>query len=278
MNINLNDTQTKLETADNKLKSAAQQYERAVLWFEHDSYDQLILAKLLAFYAEEKYAKKKIPAKLEMVTINHFPGAARFIGMGQLPPEAIRLIWQQREAITQQQLTLGKKTWSALGESTPSALYKIYQSNEVKHLPNMKGALLRHLQELPSSINGLSLTEQITLEILDKESTTGGQLFRQLMRERDPLPWLGDIMYWHILRSMMQASQAVFEMNKDDLDKSWNKRLFTITDTGKKILAGTQDWLALKPPERWLGGIKIHSHHSCWRWDEQQHLPELHQN
>ena len=271
MDVDLNSTVKTLKTADDRLKHAAQRYERVVLWFEHDGYDQLILAKLLAFYAGSKR-----PEKLEMVTLNHFPGSARFIGMGQLPPEAIRLIWQQRQTINLQQLELGKKVWLALGESTPLSLYKIYQSKDVKHLPNMKGALLRHFQELPSTSNGLSLTEQITLEILNKESTTTDQLFRQLMRERDPLPWLGDVMYWFILQSMMQASQAVFKISKNDLDKPWHERLLTITDTGEEVLAGIQNWLALNPTERWLGGVEICAKRSYWCWDERQSRPILH--
>lgn len=111
------------------------------------SYDQFTLAKLLAvfennWYENNEHANKKHPAKLEMVTLNHFPGAARFIGMGQLPPEAIRLIWQQRQLITQQQLDIGKIISPALGEPTPLPLYEIYKSKDIKHLPHMKGALL----------------------------------------------------------------------------------------------------------------------------------------
>ena len=273
--INQNDTRTTLEKSDDKLKRARQQYERVVLWFEHDGYDQLILAKLLAFFSTNSCVENQTPAKLEMVTLNHFPGSTRFIGMGQLPPEAIRLLWQQRKPVTQPQLELGKKIWPALGESTPLTLYEVYQSKDIKHLPNMKGAILRHFQELPSTKNGLSLTEQITLEILNEESTTGGQLFRQLMRERDPLPWLGDVMYWHILRSMMQTSQAVFEIADEDLIQPWLKRLLTITDTGRDVLASKKDWLTLNPPERWLGGVKTVAGHSCWRWDHQQNQPVL---
>ena len=270
MEINQNDTQTTLEKADDKLKQASRQYERIVLWFEHDGYDQLILAKLLAFFSIKSCVENQSPATLEMVTLNHFPGSTRFIGMGQLPPEAIRLLWQQRKPVTQAQLELGKKIWPALGESTPLALYEVYQSKDIKHLPNMKGAILRHFQEFPSSSNGLSLTEQITLEILSKESTTAGQLFGQLMRKRDPLPWLGDVMYWHILRSMLQTSQAAFEIAKEDSTKPWSEHLLTITDTGRNVLANKKDWLTLNPPERWLGGVKIAAGHSCWRWGHQQ--------
>ncbi len=266
----LNDIRSDLETADDRLKHAAQRYERVVLWFEHDGYDQLILAKLLAYFANNA-----VPEKLQMVSINHFPGSARFIGLGQLPPEAIRLLWQQRQPVSQQQLELGEHVWNALGESTPHPLYEITKSKDIKHLPNMHGALLRHLQELPSTLNGLSLTEQLTLEILNEESITAGQLFGKLMRERDPLPWLGDVMYWFILQSMMKASLAVFEISKDDLKKPWHKRLLKITDTGQKVLAETQGWLSLNPPDRWLGGVKIDANHPCWHWDDKTGRPVL---
>jgi len=276
----LSDTVSYLETADARLKQAAQQYERVVLWFEHDGYDQLILAKLLAYFAEntanEKVPpEKELPEKLELVSINHFPGSARFIGLGQLPPEAIRLIWQQRQGVSQQQLKLGKQVWSALGESTPLALFKMTNSKNIKHLPDMRGALLRHLQELPSTHNGLSLTEHITLELLNEGDKTAGQLFGHLMRIRDPLPWLGDIMYWFILQSMMQVSQAVFEISTDDLKKPWQDRLLFITETGQSVVAGTQNWLTLNPPVRWLGGVKINTEQPCWCWDNKTERPVL---
>jgi len=266
----LNGTIAYLQTADNKLKQAAKQYECVVLWFEHDSYDQLILAKLLAYFAETT-----LPEKLELVSINHFPGSARFIGLGQLPAEAIRMIWQRRQAVSQQQLKLGQQVWKALGESSPLPLFEIINSENVKHLADMRGALLRHLQELPSTRNGLSLTEHITLELLNEGNKTAGQLFGHLMRIRDPLPWLGDIMYWFILQSMMQTSQAVFEISKDDLKKPWHQRLLTITDTGQKVLAGTHSWLSLNPPDRWLGGINICAADSCWYWDSKTERPVL---
>lgn len=263
-------TLTYLNTANDKLKQTAQQYKRVVLWFEHDGYDQLILAKLLSFYA-----RNNIPEKLEIISINHFPGSARFIGLGQLPAEAIRLLWQQRQPVSQQQLELGERIWSALGESNPLPLYDAIKSKDIKCLPNMGAALQRHLQELPSTRNGLSLTEQLSLEMLNEESSTAGQLFKKLTTERDPLPWLGDIMYWFILQSMMQGTKPVFDISKCDLKKPWHERLLTITDTGKKVLTGTQDWLSLNPPDRWLGGIKLHGSHPCWRWNDKEMRPIL---
>jgi len=76
-----------LESAYQALSTAFEAYERIVFWFEHDSYDQLILARLLAHFASHE-----LPKTLEMVSVNHYPGTVRFIGLGQLPPEAIRLL------------------------------------------------------------------------------------------------------------------------------------------------------------------------------------------
>ena len=38
------------------------------------------------------------PRRLELINIGEFPGAVRFIGLGQLPPEALRMLWAKRRA------------------------------------------------------------------------------------------------------------------------------------------------------------------------------------
>ncbi len=68
-----------------------------VAWFEHDSYDQLILARCLAQFAETP------PSRLELVTLDQYTGAMRFIGLGQLPPEALRLLWEKRTPVSTEQ-------------------------------------------------------------------------------------------------------------------------------------------------------------------------------
>lgn len=265
---NLSDIKLDLINAYQTLVSAPSNYQRVVLWFEHDSFDQLILARILAYYAEHQR-----PEIFEMVSINHFPGSIRFIGLGQLPGEAIRLIWQQRKKITALQLELGKQIWEALQDASPQRLYELSQSKDIKHLPHMSNALIRHLQELPSSINGLSLTEQLTLESIQHKPLNAGKVFRELTLKRDPLPWLGDIMYWHILQSMQQCTAEVFSMSAADLNRPWHERTLSITKTGLAVLNGTIHWLSLQPPVRYLGGIKIDPKHNNWTWQEQLMQP-----
>jgi uncharacterized protein DUF1835 len=94
--------------------ATAHRYERVVLWFEHDSYDQLILARCLA-----RLGEGPLPAHLELICIDQHPSVERFIGLGQLAPEVLASLWPARTSITSAQLDLGKAVWAALRRPDP---------------------------------------------------------------------------------------------------------------------------------------------------------------
>jgi hypothetical protein len=240
-----------LQQAEAALQSAAHEYERVVLWFEHDSYDQLVLARCLAAFAEAP------PHRLELVAVNRYPGAARFIGLGQLPPEALRLLWNERQPVSEAQLLIGQSVWTSLRLPDPTPL-AIAASSGIPKLPDLAAAVRRHCQELPWLGDGLSLTERLVLQLLAERPRTVGEIFRDLMQEREPLPWLGDIMLLWIVKSMQRVSQPVLTGGEQ----------LTITDLGRAVLAGDVDWLSLAPPERWVGGVRVPSAPPCWRWND----------
>ncbi|HEY9707641.1 MAG TPA: DUF1835 domain-containing protein, partial [Oculatellaceae cyanobacterium] len=151
--ITLNDARNRLEREYSQLHSS-HQYERVVLWFEHDSYDQLILARVLHHF----WKIQSFPKRLELICINSFPGIERFVGLGQLSSEALRTLWQRRRPITRQDLQLGHRVWEALTADSPEALIQIVNA-PTPGIPPMARALRRHLQELPWVNNGLSLTQ-----------------------------------------------------------------------------------------------------------------------
>lgn len=252
----------KLRAEEEGLATAAARYARVVLWMEHDSYDQLVLARCLAHFAEAG-----APGRLELVTIGHFPGSARFIGLGQLPPEALRLLWTRRTPVGGEQLELGRAAWKALKAPDPRALAGLAGTG-MPALPHMAGALLRHLRELPSMRDGLGLTQRLVLDLLAEESLTFSQAFRRLMVEREPLPWLGDLMLWAILKDMLRAADPAFRIAPETRDAGWPHHRLEITPAGREVLAGRRDWLSCGPPERWVGGVRIDPEAPCWRWDE----------
>jgi len=258
------DIRMKLEAEEAGLAEAAG-YERVALWFEHDSYDQLILARVLA-----RFAGTHPRPRIELVSIGAFPGTVRFIGFGQLPPEALHMLWAERMAVSEVQLALGARIWTALREPDPTGLWAVAESGAAP-LPFMGAALIRHLQELPGAQDGLSLTQRLVLRILhERGSLTAGRMFGALMRDYEPLPWLGDLMFWRILSEMRQSAEPVLEIAPGD---HWPKRMVSLTDTGRGCLEGRIDYMDLSLPERWVGGVRILPGETLWRWDEESAAP-----
>ncbi|WP_156926977.1 DUF1835 domain-containing protein [Azospirillum halopraeferens] len=242
--------------------AAAAGYERVVLWCEHDSYDQLCLARWLA-----RFAESGAPPVTELVSISHFPGAARFIGLGQLPPEGLRLLWPTRHRLAPADLTAGRRAWDALRSPDPRALAALARS-AMPGLPDLPGALHRHLRELPWTGDGLSLTERFILELVGSGDFTVGRIYAEVMNRREPRPWLSDLMFLVIVQAMLRAAEPPFAIDGDGAGRPWPQWPLRITDAGAAVLRGARDWLSLGPPERWVGGVRIVPGAGPWRWDD----------
>lgn len=244
----------------------AREYRSVNIWMEHDSYDQLILAKLLDFFSDPS----KRPPRLRVISVTHFPGVGRFNGIGQLPPEALRVLWDDFKDVTEQQLILGRQAWHAITSPTPEALIELIKT-ETPALSTMARALTRHLRELPSSDNGLSLTEQLTLKILaDKGPMNAARLFGWYTNHYEPLPFMGDTSYWAVLRGLADAERPALKIEeRHDAPKEWNKHWHVeLLPVGVELLKNGADWLMLNRMQRWVGGVRIDSREpGQWRFD-----------
>jgi hypothetical protein len=43
---------------------------------------------------------------------------------------------------------------------------------------------------------------------------------------------------------------------------------FELTDEGKAVLTGAQDFVATNGIDTWLGGIHLKGREAAWRWDD----------
>lgn len=249
------------------LATAAERYQRVVLWFEHDSYDQLILARVLAHFAAHRR-----PPVLELICLDRFPQIERFIGLGELSAVELRSLWPTRTPVPDTQLALGAEVWAALRAPDPEGLHAIAAAG-TPELPTMAPALRRHLQELPWSTDGLALTERLALTALRREPATGSQVFRTLHRETEPLPFLGDLMLWAVLAAMNRAERPPFAVDPATALEPWAQRRLVLTYDGHDVLDRRVDWLACRPPARWLGGVAIRADAAAWRWSPEREAP-----
>ncbi len=253
-------------TRDEQRLHDSSDYERVVIWSERDCYDQLVQLKLLAHYAANRG-----PPRLELINVEDFPGGLRFIGLGQLPPEALRLLWAQRSPATAAQISLGLTAWNALASEDPRALASIMRTS-TPDLPLLAPALHRHLRELPSVENGLGFTQQMALTMLAEQPSSLNRLIGRMTYAVDPLPGQGDFQVRDRLLPMELARERVFT-REPGLDRENRARppwtdVLTLTDLGRAVLAGDVDFRSLAPPPRWVGGVRISNADPDWRWDE----------
>jgi hypothetical protein len=248
--------------AEERRLVAARDYARVVLWLEHDRYDQFVLLRCLAAFAEHG-----APPLLELVGPNDFPGAARFVGLGQLPPEALRLLWERRARMSAEQLAVGRHAWNAFRSTDPRALAALARAG-TPLLPDLAGALVRHLQELPSPADGLGLTHRLLLQALAESAPQRvGRLVGLVMHDRDPLPGLGDIGYDLALRELAAGDEPLVVRTGAHPPRDWHLDEVAITGVGLAVLEGRRDALALLP-ERWVGGVRVARGEQSWRWNE----------
>ena len=238
-------------------------YQRIVLWFEHDSYDQLILAYLL-----HRLRELQPSAELQLIAVDQVPGVERFIGIGQLAPEVLSWLWPQRKQVTPEQLRLGSDAWQALTADDPAALLALIKTG-TPALPMLGTALHRHLQQLPDLDYGLGLTERLSLQILEREGPLPtGKVFAALMRHDEPLPYLGDLMFWWLLQPLLAGPTPLLHI--DSSEAEWPQRVIQLSQPGQAVVQGKADGFNCRATGYWVGGVALQPGQPHWRYDPAQ--------
>lgn len=251
---------TQLHLEENAIAQAAR-YERVVLWFEHDLYDQAILARILTVLAHHR------PRHLDLVSAGAYPGAARFIGLGQLPPEALILLWEKRKPVSPAALNIGCAAWAAISAPDPSALSRLAQEG-TDPLPELGRALARFAREYPWAHDRLALSQRLVLQLIAGRPRRAGDVFRALTQQAEPLPWLADLMFRDLLATLSSAKEPAIIIEPGEDLNNWARDIVSLTDSGRDVLAGKRQWHSLGPAERWLGGVRVGYGSPDWVWNE----------
>lgn len=233
---------------------------RVVLWCEADAYDQLFLIAVLA-------GLTSLPERLELIAVDGVPGVRRFYGIGQLAPDVLAWLWPQRKPVIAEALALARAAWDAYRAPSPLDWAALAQGG-TPALPLLAPALRRQLQELPGLHDGLSLTERLALQIVrERGRPTFGQVFAELHGVREPLPWLGDLMFLALMRPLIDAAQPLLQ--ELDVQLDWPKRPLVLTALGQQVLDGQAHWLDHATAQRWVGGVRLAPRASHWALDAQ---------
>jgi hypothetical protein len=247
-----------------------------VLWFEHDLYDQLQLLQILGWLAEQDPGK----TILSLIAIDSFPERASFHGLGELTPAQLSSLFPQRRQITPAMLTLAHAAWDAFRSPDPTLIERAL-ARDTSALPFLAAALTRHLQEFPSVTSGLSRTERQILEELAADPMRPVPLFVAAQRKEEA-PFLGDWPFWQYIYDMSQGPTPLV-IRKDGGafvlpafssgaagQTAFLEQEILLTELGRSVLAGQEDWMRLHGIDRWLGGVHLSGHEPAWRWDQTQ--------
>lgn len=249
-----------LEAADAGLARSVAEDE-VVLWFEHDLFDQAILARLIAWYADAP----SLPRRLSIVTANSHPAIARFTGLGNLDASQLRELFGRRTVIGAEALALGREVWAAWTSDDPSGLAALSR-REMPELPFMPAAIRRHLEDLPWTTDGLGLTERLILQAIGSGATARAVFARVMNAEA--APWMGDTMCYQEIRELANGSPSLVT-----IDAGWSgelddlgRREIRLTDAGEAVLAGS-DRIEARPADRWVGGVHLAGPVPVWLWE-----------
>jgi hypothetical protein len=251
----------------------AGKYEEVVLWFDSCMFDQTIMIHLIELCSKQDLSH----TKLSLICIDR--------GLGELTMEELAALIDTRSNITRKQKTLANKAWKAFRSDTPESISKII-NEDCSDLPYLQDALKRHLEQLPSITNGLNRTQNQILEAVSEGADNLIQIFKTVS-EMETRPFMGDTSLWQRIDELAECKTPLLKLqgpgrlknaislpNKIDAPsiekiESWK---ISITETGKNILKGKNDFIKLNGIDVWLGGIHL-TEENQWRWDKKRQMP-----
>ncbi|CEK10512.1 DUF1835 domain-containing protein [Legionella hackeliae] len=238
-------------------------FEEVILWFEHDTYDQLQLVQILSYLYQ-----KKLNTRLSLICINHYPGIDPFLGLGQLDEQQIKALFPCRQKVTDIQLKLAHQIWLAFTASEPSELLRLTKG-DLTALPFLKNALLRYFREFPSNHNGLTWTEQYILDSTIAGTNNIVELFRQLpITEDEYFLGMGDVTFKQIVTSLAEAENPLIRI-KERIDEIEDSEL-ELTKLGERVAQGEEDWIKINGIDEWRGGVHL-TLENVWRYSLATH-------
>ena len=236
-------------------------YDEIVLWFEHDLFDQLLLIRALDGFAGRNLAG----TELSLICIGEFPGIVPFHGLGQLSPPQMASLLDRRQRVNEGQKLLARDAWRAFCSPDPTGIEGLLR-RDTSPLPFLAGALRRHLEELPSTFNGLARSERQILRALADGAGTFEELFHATQRMEERV-YMGDVSFLRVLRELASSPRPLVRLEPAVTGSPYPQRI-TLTTTGRDVLDGRDDWVRIRGIDRWLGGVHLQGADAAWRWYE----------
>ena len=267
-------------TADEAMAEMAERDETLLtadsvtLWFEHDLHDQLQLLQVLAVLGERP------GGSVELILVDAFPGIEDFSGLGQLEAAQLADLWPGRVPVGPEVHAAAQTAWDAFRAGDPGPLEQLSLGASAG-LPFLPEALVRLLEEYPSTTDGLSRTEEALLMAVAAGAVVARAAYAAY-GELDPRHTLADRIAWRRLLDMAHGPQPLLNLAlpdgrvpgpSDTASPAFLDCSLELTEDGQAVLLAKQDRAAIVPLDRWIGGVHLTSPAPAWRWNrETRHI------
>lgn len=233
--------------------------DEVVFWFEHDLFDQLLLIRHLWWLTTNASDRASHATRFSLVCGTDY--------VGMLKPEQFAPRFEARQPITPEHIRIGAAAWEAYCGGDPERLIPFAatpDATQQRLFPYLAAAIRRVLEELPSASNGLARSERQILEVLAEGPRTPEQTFIAASRMEEAI-YMGDLSFWAIVTSMYDVPHPLVTIDVRERPDRLPEGTLRITGTGRAVLDGRADHVAINGISRWLGGTQLLPDR-VWRW------------
>ena len=245
--------------------------DEIVLWFEHDLYDQLHVLQVLAQL--ESIRPPRGGARVTAILADDYLAAQ---SDGQLAA------WfAARRPLGPEQWDAAADAWARFRAPDPTGLAGFAHPGAWSSL---ESSVRRHLQQFPWVHDGLSRTERQTLSAVAQAPLTVRDTFLAANHAVEQAVFMGDAGWWSHIQPLVVAARPLIRVVGEPPsgwhDPDWwrddrSAPRLELTESGRRVLAGELDQVALNGIDRWLGGVHLAAEPASggksapiWRWHE----------
>ncbi|MGH6710773.1 MAG: hypothetical protein ACREEK_17590 [Bradyrhizobium sp.] len=253
---------------DLSLTEFCQQYETVELWFDTRPNAQLTLIWLLDYFRSYPETVERLKFRLidlDMIQLDV---------LGKWQPPTVE--------ITDKELETASSAWRAYAAPTPQACFDLL-GKDLSALPLLKPVLVDLLEELPSSSTGLGASEMRMLELIGRGYSLTNALFHLYQLRQTRI--YGEWEYGYLLDGLAFGPRPAIAGLDEELRTLGREQLrsrhdaylrseLSLTEFGKAVLAGKEDFSRHNPIDRWWGGTHL-TNDNLWRWNPALVAPGL---
>jgi len=233
------------------------------LWFDPEPNSQLQLIWILDYLRSE-------PSVTESLRLRCVDFDLRGADPAELRHREVRQF-----DIADSDFGIASMAWEAYRAPTPE-LWAALLDRPLGKLTFLKPAMEDLLSELPSPATGLGMTETRLLELIATGHNRTDELFRPgMLGVRVFDPWeLGTLLEGlafgptPAVAGLDSKLATLDKYNERGRNAAFRRSRLSLTEFGKAVLAGREDFRRHNPIKRWWGGTEL-TNERLWRWERE---------